>query len=85
MVKSIEYVLISVDIINEDEINGNKHKSIIKCGNQMVEILAKLKSWNLPISKSENLFKGKKVQNVDIIKKSNFLTLNNKTVFTKLR
>ena len=51
----------------------------------MVKILVKLKSRNLPKSKSENLSRSKKAQSTSDIRESNFLTFNTKKVFTKLR
>ena len=44
-----------VDIVEKNEIYGNKHRSIRKSRNKMVKILAKLKSRNLPKFKFRNL------------------------------
>ena len=50
----------------------------------MIKILAKLKSWNLPKSKSRNFFRSKKVQTLSAIKKSNFLIFDIIIIFAKL-
>ena len=86
--KFIEYLLVLVNIIKKDRINGVKNRSIKKSRNKLVKISAKLKSRNLPKSKSENLSKYKnfiKFQNTSVIEKLNFPTPNTRKVFTTLR
>ena len=48
-------------MIEENRISNSKCKSKKKSGNEIVEILTKLKSRNLLKSRSENLTKSKKV------------------------
>ena len=50
-------MLVLVNWVKNDKIDGNKYKSIRKSENKIVKILAKSKSWN--ISKFENLSKFK--------------------------
>ena len=67
---------------------GIKYKSIKKSRNKTIKILAKLKNWNLPKSKFRNLLRSKifiKFQNISTSKQLNFLILNTKVVFNKLR
>ena len=55
-------------LVNKVKKDRNKYKSIKKTENKIVEILLKSKSWNLPKTKSRNLFNSKKVQNIHTIK-----------------
>ena len=48
-------------MVEKTRIGSSKYKSIKKSGNKISKILAKLKIWNLPKSKSKNFFKFKKV------------------------
>lgn len=76
-----------INILKKNKIVSGEHISIRKGKHQMIKILAKLQSWNLPKFKFENLFKFKKsikVKNISIISKSNFLILNTKIKFAKL-
>ena len=72
-------------MFDEDRVCSSEYKSIKKSGNEIVKILAKLKSWNLPKSKSENLFKSNKVQNTSATQELNFSIYDAKIVFTKLK
>ena len=68
--------------------NSSKYKSIRKSRNKIVKILAKSKIWNLLKLRSRNLSKFKnsiKIQNDSIIRIANFLTLNAKVTFVKLK
>ena len=78
-------MLVFINIVKEDKIDNNEYKSIKKIRNKMVKILAKLKSLNLSKSRSKNLFRFKKVQNIGTIREFNFLTPNTRVGFTKLR
>ena len=80
-----KYLLASVNIIEENKISISEYKSVKKSGNKMVEILAKLKSWTLPKFRLKNLSKSKQVQSTYTIEEHNFLTLDTRKVFTKLR
>ena len=55
------YLLPSLNIVKEDEFGSDKYKSIRKSRNEIVKMLAKLKSWNLAKSRSKNLLRFKKV------------------------
>ena len=66
--------------------NDIKYRSVKKSRNEIVEILAKLKSWNLDQLIFRNLFKSKnsiKVRNASITEELNFYISNNRVVFTK--
>ena len=51
----------------------------------MIEILIRSKNRNLPKFKSEKLFRFKKVQSTSTIREPNFLNLNTRVGFIKLR
>ena len=78
-------MLVLVNISEEDGINNSKYKNGRKSRNKINKILVKFKNRNLSKSRSRKLFTSKKIQNTSTIKKPNFLTLNTKVVFTKLR
>ena len=44
LIKSTEYLLVSVNMVKDDKNGGSKYKSIRKGENKIIEILAKLKS-----------------------------------------
>ena len=81
----MNYLAMLVNIVKKDKFGNGKHKSIKKCDNQIVEILAKSKSQNFLKFKSKILYKSKKTQTTNTIKESNFLNLYNNRAFTKLR
>ena len=58
--KSAIYLLVSVNKFEENRVSSSKYKSIRKIGNEIVETLAKLKSWNLLKFRFENLSRSKK-------------------------
>ena len=60
-------------MVEKDRIDGNKYKSVRKSENKIVKIFTKSKYWNLPKSKSRNLFKSKKTQNANAMREPNFL------------
>ena len=82
---STKYLLILVNIVEIDEFGESKYKNIKKGENKRVEILAKLKIWNLPKSSFANLYRSKQVKNASVIVKYNFQTSSTRKVFTKLR
>ena len=49
-------MLILLVVIEENKVDNNKYRNIKKSENKMIEILAKLKSWNLSKSEFGNLF-----------------------------
>ena len=77
-------MLIFIDIIKKDKASNVEYKNIKKSENQKVEILAKLKSRNLPKSRFESLSKSKKILSTGTMKKSKFLTLITRVKITKL-
>ena len=62
-----------VDAFKRDKFIGNKFKSIREIRNKIVEILTKVKSRNLLKFRFKNLFKSKKIQSVNTIRKLKFL------------
>ena len=85
LTKFVKYSLALIVTIKKDRVSGSKYKSIRKSENKMVEILANLKSWNLPKLKFGNLFKSKKTQNASTIEECKFLTSSTLMFFIKLR
>ena len=75
----------STDMIEEDEVNSTKCKSIRKKRNKIVEILTKSKIRNLSNFRFRDLFNFKKIQSAIAIKKPNFLTIDTKIIFIKLK
>lgn len=63
----------------------SEHKNIRKIENKIVKIWPKLKSWNLPNFKSENLFRFRKISSTSAIKKLNYITHNTSLAFSKWR
>ena len=47
LIQSMKYLLILVNMVKEDKISNTKDKNIKKYENEIIKILAKLKSWNL--------------------------------------
>ena len=75
-----------VDTFEKNGVDNSRYKIMRKIGNKIFEIMAK--SWNLPKTRSKNLFKSKnliKTQNTSIIREPKFLNPNIKIVFTLLK
>ena len=56
-----------------------------KSENEILEILVKLKSWNLHKFKSKNLSRSKKIQNASTIEELNFLSFSIIIIFNELK
>ena len=78
-------MLIYKNAVYKNRVNGGKYKNIWKSGNKKVKILAKPKSWNLPMSRLKNLFKSKKNKNNSAKEKTNFFISNTRVAYTKLK
>ena len=88
VIKSTRYLIISINVVEKDEVDGNEYKSIRKIKSEIIEILTKLQSWDFSKSRSRNLSKLKnfiKFQNTNIIAKLNFLISNIKINYIKLK
>ena len=86
--KFTNYLLISINVVEKKKIGSSKCRNIKKSENKIFKVLAKLKSWNLPKSKSRNFSRSNnsnKIQDIDIIKKLNFPISSIELVFIKLR
>ena len=74
LTKSVEYLLVSINVFEENSNISSEYKNIKKYRNKMVKISAKLKNQNLPKFRSRDLFSYKnfvKVQSTSSIRKPN--------------
>ena len=84
LIKSVKYLLSSINIVKKNDGDKNECKYVTKNRNKIVKILTKLKYQDLPIFRSKNLSKFKKVQTSSNTRELNFLIPNTKVIFIQL-
>lgn len=81
-----QYLLVIVNIVEDNKISRIKNKNIKLNKNEIVKILDKLKKLNLVKSRSENLSNFKKSAKYQYLqKKPNFISFNTRFSLTILR
>ena len=78
-------MLIWVAVVEKGWANSSKCRNVKKIGNKIVKILTKLKRQNLFKFQIKNLSRFMKIWNTSSRKELNFLNINTKVTFTKLK